>query len=416
MKRVSMFLLILCCLAGLAFARGQQASGATTLSLLFYSPELQSQYNEMAAAYKAETGVTLDITVIQADYRAVLTSRINSGDTPDVFMSSAYADNQTYRDYVYDLSREDFIRNISPAALEGVTADGKITGYPFLVQSHSFIYNKDVFNSVGITNLPRTLAEYEAAAQRIEAAGIQPFATGFAEWWVLPQTAWQAIAPVVAQKYGGYASFVSRLNSGALKFSDVPEMSNIFDLLDLIKKYGGGKPNESDFNDQCSLVATGRAAMTHQGNWAEDSIMTTNPRANIGFLAGPVGNDASAAGIMFDSNQTIRVNKDSKNLQAVLAWLRWLTTSEYGKNWIPGKIKQLSPIAGAAAPDSRIAEETVAMMGRGVSGYPWFYQMFPAGTEEDLGVILQGYCAGLTDRRATLQALDAAYTRLARAQ
>jgi raffinose/stachyose/melibiose transport system substrate-binding protein len=414
MKRVLMIFLILC-LAGMVFARSQSDQGGTTLTLLFYSPELQSQYNEMAAAYKAATGVTLDITVIQTDYRSVLTSRINSGDTPDVFMSSAYSDNVIYRDYAYDLSREDFIRNISPSALEGVTLDGKITGYPFLVQSHSFIYNKAVFRNAGITTLPRTLAEFDAAAQRIQAAGIQPFATGFQEWWVLPQTAWQALAPAVAQKYGGYANFVSRLNSGALKFSNVPEMSNVFDLLDLIKKYGGAKPNESDFNDQTSMLAIGRAAMIHQGNWAEDSIKQVNPSADIGFLVGPVGNDASVAGLMFDSNQTIRVNKNSKNLQAVLAWLRWLTTSEYGKNWIPQKIKQLSPIAGAAAPQSQIAEETVAMMGRGVPGYPWYYQMFPAGTEEQLGVILQGYCAGLTDRRATLAALDDAYIRLARA-
>jgi raffinose/stachyose/melibiose transport system substrate-binding protein len=416
MKRVLVLLLILCCMASVLFARGQQTQSGTTLTLMFYSPELQSQYNDMAAAYKAETGVNLDITVLQTDYRSVLTSRINSGDIPDVFMSSAYADNAAYRDYAYDLTNEDFIKNISPSALEGVTVNGRITGYPFLVQSHSFIYNKTVFRNQGITTLPRTLSEFEAAAAKIQAAGIQPFATGFHEFWVLPQTAWQAIAPVVVNKYGGYANFVSRLNAGTLKFADIPEMSNIFDLLDLIKNYGGPKPNESDFNDQCSMLATGRAAMIHQGNWAEGTIMEVNPGADIGFLVGPAGSDASGAGIMFDSNQTIRVNKSSKNLQAALAWLRWLTTSPYGKDWIPGKIKQLSPIAGAAAPNSRIAEETVAMMARGVPAYPWFYQMFPTGTEQELGAILQGYCAGLTDRRATLAALDDTYTKIARAR
>jgi raffinose/stachyose/melibiose transport system substrate-binding protein len=416
-KRFLTVFLIFCSFSIMLFTGCQQkdqGEGAT-LTFLFYSPELQSQYSDMAAAYKAETGVTLDIQVIQTDYSAVLSSRINSGDIPDVFMSSAYADNTTYRDYVYDLSGEDFIKNISSSALEGVTVDGKILGYPFLVQCHSFIYNKAVFRNAGITTLPRTLAEYDAAAQKIQAAGIQPFATGYQEWWVLPQTAWQALAPAVAQNYGGYANFVSRLNSGSLKFSDVPEMNNIFDLLDLIKKYGGPKPNESDFNDQTSMLAIGNVAMIHQGNWAEDSIKQINPSVGIGFLAGPVGNNASGAGIMFDSNQTIRISKNSKNLQAVLTWLRWLTTSDYGKNWIPAKIKQLSPISEAAAPDSQIAEEAVTMMNNGIPGYPWFYQMFPSGTEEQLGVILQGYCADLTDRKATLAALDDAYFKLAKA-
>ena len=119
---------------------------------------------------------------------------------------------------------------------------------------------------------------------------------------------------------------------------------------------------------------------------------------------------------MFDSNQTIRVAKDGKNLQAALDWLEWLTTSDYGRDWVPGQIKQTSPIIGAGAPDSQIAQATTGLLGSGVPGYPWFYQMFPTGTEQQLGTILQGYCAGLTDREETLAALDAAYDKIAGAQ
>jgi len=416
MKRFLMVCGVLCCLAGVLFTGCKKKESGATLTLLFYSPELQSQYNDMAAAYKAETGVTLDIVLTQGNFRSVLAARINSGDAPDVFMSSAYADNIDYRDYSYDLSKEDFIKNITPTALEGVMLDKKVTGYPFLVQSHSFIYNKKVFRDAGITTLPRTISEYDEAARKIQAIGVQPFATGFFEWWVLPQTGWQALAPAVVQKYGGFSAFVSRMNSGTLKFADIPEMANIFDLLDLIKKYGGPKPGESDFQNQVSSIATGDVAMIHQGIWAEDSIKQVNPNVEIGFLIGPAGNDVSGAGIMYDSNQTLRVYKDSKNLKAVLDWLRWLTNSEYGKNWIPGKVKQLSPVAGAPAPDSDIARETVAMLSNKVPSYPWFYQMFPSGAEEQLGTILQGYCAGLTDRKGTITALDEAYARLIRSQ
>lgn len=162
-------------------------------------------------------------------------------------------------------------------------------------------------------------------------------------------------------------------------------------------------------------MATGQAGIIHQGNWAEDSIRTINADVDIGYLVGPMGNDPSGRSIMVDSNQTIRIYKDSKNLQAALDWLRWLTTSEYGKNWIPGKIKQISPVTGAAAPESQTAEATVEMMEGGVPTYSWFWFMFPAGTEEQLGTILQGYCAGNTNRAETLTALDDAYARLRRA-
>ena len=408
MKRLVLATALIVLCAALVAGQGK------TLNVFWYSPELTDQYNDMAREYQAETGNTLDITVNQADYVTLLRAKLNSGDIPDVFMSSAYADNSTYKDYVYDLTDADFMKQLEPSALSGVTVKGRIIGYPFLVQSHSFIYNKKIFAQAGITTLPRTLKEYEAAAQKLQARGIQPFATGYKEWWVLPQTAWQVLAPV-GGSYGGYASFVEKLNSGALKFKDIKGMSTVFDVLDLIKKYGGPKPLESDFNDQCSMLATGKAAIIHQGNWAEDTIRKTTPDIDIGFLRGPVAGSAGQAGIMYDSNQTIRVAKDSPNLEAALAWLRWLTTSEYGKAWIPDQIKQMSPIKGSKAPSAQLAQATVAMLGAKVPSYPWYYQMFPTGTEQGLGIILQGYCAGQTNRQQTLNALDASYTKIVNA-
>jgi raffinose/stachyose/melibiose transport system substrate-binding protein len=396
-----------------ALAVGQQKP--VTLKLLFYSPELIDQYNDMAKVYNAQTGNTLDITVLQADFVTVLRAKLNSGDVPDVFMSSAYADNRTYKDYCYDMTNEDFIKLIEPTALLGVTVNSRVTGYPFLVQSHSFIYNKKVFADAGIKALPKTLREYEAVCQTLQAKGIQPFATGYKEWWVLPQTAWQVLAPIKDSYGGEYATFVEKLNNGSLKFKDIKEMDDVFNLLDLIKKYGGPKPMESDFNDQCSLLATGKVGMIHQGNWAEDTIRKTNPSIEIGYLLGPVGNAAAKAGIMFDSNQTIRIAKDGKNVQAALAWLRWLTTSEYGKAWVPDKIKQLSPIIGAKAATAQLAQATVSLLAAKTPNYSWYYQRFPTGTEQSLGIILQGYCAGQTNRQQTLAALDASYTKIANA-
>lgn len=406
--------------AGDASGGKEEASGSNndsvkkpvTLKMLFYSPELNEQYNDMKQAYNKETGNILDITVLQTDYTTVLNSKLNSGDIPDVFMSSAYADNITYKDYYYDLTNESFIKELEPSSLVGVTLDGRITGYPFLVQSHSYIYNKKLFADAGINTLPRTIKEYEEVCEILQAKGIQPFATGFKEFWVLPQTAWHVLAPIKDSYGGDYAKFVEQLDSGALKFSDIKEMDYVFDMLDLIKKYGGPKPMESDFNDQCAQLASGKVAMIHQGTWAEDTIKKTNPDIDIGFLPGPVGDDPDKAGIMYDSNQTLRVAKDSKNLKETLAWLNWLTTSDYGKKWLPEKIKQLSPIKGVPAPKTQLAEDTINLLKEGKPAYSWFYTRFPTGAEQGLGTILQSYVAGQKNRQQTLAELDAYYEKL----
>ncbi len=391
------------------------AKNPVTLKLFFFSPELTDQYNDMAKQYNAETGNTLDITVQQADYVTMLNAKLNSGDIPDVFMSSAYADNLTYKDYCYDLTDEDFMQQMEPSTLNGVIVNGRITGYPFLVQSFSYIYNKKLFADNGITELPKTLAQYEDVCKKLQAKGIQPFATGFKEWWVLPQTAWQVLAPIKDAYGGDYQKFVDALNAGTVKFKDIKEMGKVFDMLDLIKKYGGAKPMESDFNDQCSAFATGKVAMIHQGNWAEDTIKKTNPDIQMGYLLGATGDDASQANLAFFSNQTIRIAKDGDYLKESLAWLRWITTSDYGKNWIPSKIKQMSPIKGAAAAEAQLAVETQDLLSKNTPNFPLYYQMFPTGSEQGLGTILQGYCAGSKNREQTLAELDAFYTKLVNA-
>ena len=66
-----------------------------------------------------------------------------------------------------------------------MTIDGKIYGQPVNMEGYGFAYNKKLFEKAGITELPKTFSELEAAAKKLKAAGITPFSVGYAEWWVL---------------------------------------------------------------------------------------------------------------------------------------------------------------------------------------------------------------------------------------
>jgi len=381
------------------------------LSILQYSPEMTEAMHRLAEQYNKEhPNVTIDVTIHQDDYPTLLKTRINSGNIPDIFMTGAYNDNITYRDYAYDLSNESFMNDIVDSAKAGVTLDGKVLGYPLILQAHSFIYNKKVFADAGITELPKTYSQLGAAAEKLKAKGITPFGTGYKEWWVLEQTFTQ----VMSSMGGDYAATFAELNEGSKKLSDIPEAMNIFDLLDLTVKYGDAKPLENDFNGQVSLFAEGKVAMIHQGTWAEDSIRQINPDIDMGFLAGPVGEDPSKAGLMVDSNIVYRVNKDSANLPEVLKFFEWLTTSDYGKKFIPVENKQISTIKDAPFPDAQLAEATSQYIQNGVT-YPWVKGYWPDGYEQQAGEILQKYVGGMSSRNEIKADLDTTWTKLANA-
>ncbi|MFO7160935.1 MAG: extracellular solute-binding protein, partial [[Clostridium] cellulosi] len=346
-------------------------------------------YKAMAAEYKkVAPNVTINMTIIQNDYQTVLKSKLNSGNIPDLFMSSAYNDNKVYQDYTYDLTNESFMKNFNPEFLKSVTLDNKITGYPFLVQSHSFIYNKDLFKKAGITKLPTTLDDYKEVCEKLQAKGIQPFSSGFAEWWVLPQMTY----PSMSDAYDGdYNKLFSDIKSGKLKFGDLPQVDFALDLIDLVKKYSGSKPMESTADMQVSDFANGKVAMIHQGSWEEDSIRKINKDIDMGYLEAPRMDGKSV--IAVDSNLTMRVSKDSKNLKEVLSFLDWLTTSDYGKSWIPEVVKQISPQKDAASPDTQLAKETAKAVNDGKTCQWWIF-CGPDGIEQPFGTAFQNYAAG----------------------
>lgn len=371
-----------------------------TLNFMLNSPELTEYYNSAAEAYhKEHPNVTIEMEILQNDYQTVLKTRLNSGDVPDVFLTSAYNDNKVYKDYSYILNDEPFMENIQEAILTSATLDGEVTGYPFVVQSHSFIYNKALFEQAGITTLPSTLEEYKAACEKLVAAGIQPFSTGFAEWWVLPQTTY----PSMSDAYNGdYEKLFADVESGTLEFGNLEQVDFVLDLLDMIKEYGGDKPMESTFDVQVSDFASGKVAIIHQGSWAEDSIRSVTSDIDLGYLQAPRMDGSST--IAVESNLIFRIYKDGEHLAEVLKFFDWLTNSEYGKQWIPNEIKQISPQVGAKAPDTQLAKETVAAQERNGT-CPWWIFKGPDGIENPFGTAFQNYVAGTTSRDETKAAL-----------
>ncbi len=134
-------------------------------------------------------------------------------------------------------------------AVKGVMAspeDGSgIYGIAIKGNYFGMIYNKAIFDEVGI-EMPKTIDEVEAACEKLQAAGYQPFTTGFAEWWVFKHVA-QHFVDAAAENAGmTTAELVASFEKGEAKVSDYPELyDNFFRYIDLAVKYGDAKPLET---------------------------------------------------------------------------------------------------------------------------------------------------------------------------
>ena len=118
------------------------------------------EYAEMAKKFEeSHPGVKIEVQHAANDSNTLLQSRVNSGDIPDVFDVESGTSAQKYYEYAYDWTDEkDVLDKFNEAALDtGKDADGKIMSLPWTYENMGLIYNKDLFEKAGITELPKTM-------------------------------------------------------------------------------------------------------------------------------------------------------------------------------------------------------------------------------------------------------------------
>lgn len=369
-------------------------------------PEYADAINELLAEYKnVKPNVTINYETTQNDYPTMLKAKLNAGECPDIFASTAGKEIETYKEYSFDLTGQPVQEAMLPA-IQASMADASGNGcyaFHYVGDQYGIIYNQDCLEAAGVTSLPKTLDELEDCCEKLKAAGIQPFACGWAEWWVFKQS----LIPFLTESVDNYATFVSDMESGADSLNNHEMMSeNMFRFVDIVKANCESKPLESDLASMQAALATGKAAMgLGMGPWAEGSLLAINPDMNIGYGGYPVSDDPTQCQIAVGASQALRVNKDSEHLQDVLDFINWWFTSDYGKEWLSvtvGGVPSIDTNGVYTNTMVQLAVENVAENGAGNIGTTYssdaFWQAF--------GESFQSYVEGSASKEDTIAKIE----------
>ncbi|MDO7906515.1 ABC transporter substrate-binding protein [Paenibacillus sp. JX-17] len=380
------------------------SGGVKTIHIYQFKVEILQPLNEMKAEYeKTHPGIKLDIQSVGggSDYGSALKAKFASGDQPDIFTNEGYADRDTWFEYMEDLSDQPWVKNLDEFAKEPMTVNGKLYGQPMNLEGFGIIYNKDLFQKAGITQLPRTLNELEETAKKLKAAGITPFANGFAEYWILGNHL--ANIPFAQQK--DPAQFIAGLNDETSKIPGNPVFEKWVDLLDLMLKYGNANPLTTDYNSQVTMFANGQAAMMHHGNWTQPQIDGINPDLNLGILPAPIDNDPSSADkIAVGVAANWVVNKNSPVKEEAKEFLNWLATSDAGKKYVTEKFKFVPAFKNMQADEKVTGDLGMVVSQHAKEGkiWTWNFPRFPKGYNHDISSSMQAYIAGEINKEEML--------------
>lgn len=384
---------------------GSGGGGEKTIHIFQFKVEIAEALNKLKEEYEAShPGIKLDIQTVGggSDYGAALKAKFAAGEQPDIFNVGGYRELDTWLEYLEDLSDQPWVADVVDVAREPMTKDGKLYGQPMNLEGYGFIYNKDLFAKAGITEIPTTLTELEAAAQKLQAAGITPFSNGYQEWWVFGNH----LLNVAFANQDDPAAFVAGLNDGSLQFAGNPVFEEWFKLFDLTLKYGNENPLTTDYNTQVTNFATGQAAMMQQGNWTQVQIDGISPDLNLGILPMPINDDSARNDKLFVgvANNWV-VNKNSQVKDEAKEFLNWLVTSEEGKRYITKEFKFIPALKSIEA-----SPEDMGDLGAEVVNYStqnkvmnWNFSNYPEGAAQEFGSSMQAYAAGKLDKAQLLE-------------
>ena len=226
MKKVLSVLLTLATLLALCVA---SAMAEGEINMFIASPEYADAVNELIAAYKeVAPDVTINYETTQNDYPTLLKTRINANTTPDIFSTTSGKEIADYAEYSYNFAGTPAAEAMDPAvSAMMVYGDGEIHGFALKGNYFGMLYNKAIFEEVGL-EFPKTLDDFEAACEKLAEAGYQPVTTGFAEWWVFKHVMQHFLDAASDDP----AALVAAFQKGEAHFADYTGVTSAIDAHD----------------------------------------------------------------------------------------------------------------------------------------------------------------------------------------
>jgi raffinose/stachyose/melibiose transport system substrate-binding protein len=276
---------------------GSGSSSKITLTVLESVGWVHQPEMDLAKQFEAKTGIHIQYQIIPAaNYFQVLKTKLNSGQGPDIFGGqSGVSDlkvNYNVEENAVALSNQEWVKREDPAALAQSTVDGKVYGQEIWDIYSGYwviVYNKDIFQKVGITSVPSTYNDFVADCAKIKAAGITPIYEPISDGW--HHVLW--FPEIGARMEQLEPGLYSKLNANQATFAGDPASNTALNQINEL--YQKGYFDSSALSDQFANtekeMASGKYAMTINGLTEPENINAAYPNvqaSSFGYFPIPI--------------------------------------------------------------------------------------------------------------------------------
>jgi len=358
MKRILILCLLMITAFPMVFAGGSKeaaeptASSAAKTVLQFWTwrPEDTDFYNKQIALFEAQNP---GIQVVQTahkntEYNTILTAALSGGSGPDVFQGRAYGGLATFADSHYLEPLEQWLpelKNYSASALLGATSptDGKIYGSPAVSQTVFMYYNKSVYNELGL-EIPRTWNALIANFEAMKKAGYLPLANGAKDGWTL-----ETMLGGMGHAFYGANDFYNAVIKGETNFMD-PRFIKMIEKMKSLTPYMPDLFMGVGYEDMRADFFNEIAGHIIAGSYEAGFFKAQNPDLDFDMFAIPGESASVPAYVSVYADMNFAMNAATKNKEASVKFLKFLSSREFGNAMI-SDLKMISSVPGVDAGD-----------------------------------------------------------------
>jgi raffinose/stachyose/melibiose transport system substrate-binding protein len=323
---------------------GNKESLVKSITVWHWMTDREQAFQELAKKYEALTGVKVNFELYAPSdaYSQKVRAAAQGTNLPDIF--GLLGENRDFSSFI----KAGHVLELTPYMEEGEAkwkktfftkalavnefTDGNsygikpgIYGAPIDIMAIEMLYNKDLFKQLGLNpdKPPQTFAEFLAIGNKIKAAGLQGLVSGWGEVWMI-----DCLANDYAFNIMGKDKVLATIK-GEVPYTD-PDWIKVLGLFKDMQDSGvlsSGLVTMINKNAE-QFFANNKAVFAFNGSWCVNVYKGMNPRLNYAAMLPPKASDKYPMSIWGGAGSSFIINGRSKNKEAAVAFLKWLTSRE----------------------------------------------------------------------------------------
>ena len=342
MKKFTAVLLVLALVITGVFAQGAAEASSTKKGSVYwlnFKPESDAALQELAAAYKAETGVEVKVvTAASGKYNETLTAEMAKSSAPTLFVVGNEAAVKEWGDFCLDLTGTAIADELNTDAYNLYDEDGRLCSIGYCYECFGIIVNKELLAKAGYSVEDiKDFASLKKIAEDIHARASVLGFDAFTSSGMDSSSSWRFsghLANVALYYEARDNGWTAGPQPATITGAYLDNYRMIWDLYINNSAYAPSSLSTGGYDAEAEF-GTKKAVFYQNGNWEYSALTGTyglDPETltMIPLYCGVEGEENASLACGTENCWAVNANASAEDIQATIDFMVWMVSSETG--------------------------------------------------------------------------------------